>query len=452
MPQPGCSWRSTRPCRCARSSPSGRAAWRRARAWPASSRGALRLLDAQSLHLTLCFLGSRPVGEIEALAAALGACAEHACELSVGAPLWLPPRRPRALAVEIHDRSGELARVQERVSGALARASGWEPQRRRFRPHITLARIRRGAAGAARGPARAGAGASSSSLPATPRLSFTPEAIVLYRSWLAPEGASYEALASSGLRGGRTLSARCGCQLGVFAGDARAVARGCFAGSVRSSWSPARRRRPGRLFFAFRFARARSPSVRRADEALAVAGAVGVAPSSHSGSEPSSQEKDPSRPAPVRCRLRSTRAGPGRPGARLGSLLGRVCLARRLVAWCALPLCEARARAGVGLGVGGGVEQVGRASGRASGGPRTPPRARPATGRASGPRVRRRAGGLMGKGGVEREGGWGPVAYRRRRRGASVGAALDEGRRLRAAASDRPAGMGANNCSVRSAV
>lgn len=167
-----------------------------------SARGSLRLLDAESLHLTLCFLGSRPVGEIDALVAALAADVEHACELSVGAPLWLPPRRPHALAVEIHDRDGELARVQERVSGALVAACGWRPERRRFRPHITLARVR-GRVGRAR-PAtgRTGRPRRELSLPATPRLSFTPEAIVLYRSWLAPEGATYEALASGGLVAG----------------------------------------------------------------------------------------------------------------------------------------------------------------------------------------------------------------------------------------------------------
>jgi 2'-5' RNA ligase len=160
-----------------------------------SPRGALRLLDAQSLHLTLCFLGSRPVGEIEALAGALAPCAECACELSVGAPLWLPPRRPRALAVEIHDRHGELAHLHERVSVALANASAWRAERRRFRPHVTLARVRAGVSDRS----RADRSGSARALPATPRLSFTPEAIVLYRSWLAPEGATYEELARGGL-------------------------------------------------------------------------------------------------------------------------------------------------------------------------------------------------------------------------------------------------------------
>jgi RNA 2',3'-cyclic 3'-phosphodiesterase len=171
--------------------------WARRVAVEARSRGGLRVLAAPSLHLTLCFLGSRPVGEIDALAAAIDDCEEQTCELSVGAPLWLPPRRPRALAVEIHDHDGELARVHARVSGALSSVSGWQPERRRFRPHITLIRVGRGAFGTGRaGSVRA---RREQPLPATPWLSFVPEAIVLYRSWLASEGASYEALARSEL-------------------------------------------------------------------------------------------------------------------------------------------------------------------------------------------------------------------------------------------------------------
>jgi len=161
-------------------------------------RGALRALGAPSLHLTLCFLGSRPVSEIDALAAAIVDCEhEDVGELSLGAPLWLPTRRPRALAVEVHDRAGGLARMHARVCESLVRVSGWQPERRRFRAHVTLLRVGRGGGGARR-PHSERAGPQPL-LPATPRLSFTPRAIVLYRSWLAADGASYEALARSEL-------------------------------------------------------------------------------------------------------------------------------------------------------------------------------------------------------------------------------------------------------------
>lgn len=162
--------------------------------------GALRVLDADSLHLTMCFLGSRPVAEIEALAGVLASCEGRAGELSLGAPLWLPPRRPHALAVEVRDRAGELSALHERLGEELASVSGWLPERRRFTPHVTVARVRRGG----RRRPRRGATATGDpaeparerALPATPRLSFAPEALVLFRSWLRAEGASYEPLAS----------------------------------------------------------------------------------------------------------------------------------------------------------------------------------------------------------------------------------------------------------------
>lgn len=153
------------------------------------SRGAVRVLDPESLHLTLCFLGSRPTGEIDALAAALERSGLPIGELRVGEPVMLPPRQPRALAVEVTDAAGELPRLREHVMGELAAVSGWEPERRRLRAHITVARMREGVVRrrGSRGPI---------ALPATPRLRFAPSAMVLYRSWLSPAGASYEALAA----------------------------------------------------------------------------------------------------------------------------------------------------------------------------------------------------------------------------------------------------------------
>jgi 2'-5' RNA ligase len=158
-----------------------------------------RVLDAELLHVTLCFLGNRPVGAIERLNIQLAACSGPAGELSLGAPLWLPSRRPRALAVELHDDSGCVASTQAAVASAMgeleaqlspatvpagAGTGDRHVRPRHFRPHITVARMTPHAAPRER------------ALPATPQLSFVPRELVLYRSWLSPNGASYEALAA----------------------------------------------------------------------------------------------------------------------------------------------------------------------------------------------------------------------------------------------------------------
>jgi RNA 2',3'-cyclic 3'-phosphodiesterase len=156
--------------------------------------GALRLLDPAQMHVTVCFLGSRPVDEVDALAATIPACAAHACELELGAPVWLPPRRPQALAVEIHDEDGELSRLHEQLERALAAAAvDWEPQRRRFRAHVTVARVRGG------GRRERNGRAAHPAPPPTPQVRFAPESLTLYRSWLDPGGAKYEPLARCSL-------------------------------------------------------------------------------------------------------------------------------------------------------------------------------------------------------------------------------------------------------------
>lgn len=150
-----------------------------------------RVLDPDLLHVTLCFLGDRPVSEIDLLSYQLAACGGPVGELSLGAPVWLPTRHPRALAVELHDQEGGLARLHAATLAAVAEVSGEQHDtggdsghRRSFRAHVTVARMGRGAAPRER------------VLPPTPSLSFVPRELMLYRSWLSPEGAGYEALAS----------------------------------------------------------------------------------------------------------------------------------------------------------------------------------------------------------------------------------------------------------------
>ncbi len=155
-----------------------------------------RVLDPELLHVTLCFLGSRPLDELAAIGDALASCTGPVGELSLGAPLWLPPRRPRTLAVEVHDDpNGGLHALQAQLTGALAIACGFREERRRFRPHVTVARMRDR-------PERHGHERRverERALPATPAVAFAATEVVLYRSWLSPDGASYEPLVTQAL-------------------------------------------------------------------------------------------------------------------------------------------------------------------------------------------------------------------------------------------------------------
>ncbi len=143
---------------------------------------ALRAVRDDALHVTLAFLGHRALDDIEPAAEAVRAVAAPVADLAVGDALWLAPRRPHVLTVEVQDRSGGLFALQERLVAALVDAVGYEPDRRRFRPHVTVARVRHGAA-----PRRTG-------LPDAPEAAFAGEALTLYRSWLGGGPARYEAL------------------------------------------------------------------------------------------------------------------------------------------------------------------------------------------------------------------------------------------------------------------
>jgi 2'-5' RNA ligase len=140
----------------------------------------VRPVLAGDLHLTLAFLGATESGTVRRVADAVAAVGSRAvCTgLSTGAPLWLPPARPRALTVEVHDERGDLAVLHAALGDALQRAIGRRDDRP-LRPHVTVGR---------RNP--------SLPLPArplapTPALTFDAAALTLYRSVLEPDGARY---------------------------------------------------------------------------------------------------------------------------------------------------------------------------------------------------------------------------------------------------------------------
>jgi 2'-5' RNA ligase len=150
----------------------------------------LRAVPASSLHVTLAFLGERPDAEAEAIGAAVMAAADGrpVPGLALRRAAWLG-RGPSVLAVDLADPAGACAGVQAAVAGALVALGAYVPEERAFRPHVTVARVRRGA----RVDRRA-------ELPALPDAgTFAASAVTLFRSRLSPRGASYEALARAQL-------------------------------------------------------------------------------------------------------------------------------------------------------------------------------------------------------------------------------------------------------------
>jgi 2'-5' RNA ligase len=143
----------------------------------------LRLIEPEHLHVTLCFLGWRDAAEVQAIEEACNRASRSIAELELGPSIWLPPRRPRVLAVELLEAGGTLASCQAALAGELECGGFYRPEKRPFRPHVTVARVRRGQ----RAPARA--------LPPPPPLRFHAAAVTLFRSRLASTRARYEALA-----------------------------------------------------------------------------------------------------------------------------------------------------------------------------------------------------------------------------------------------------------------
>lgn len=160
------------------------AAWARA---AIGHRDDLRRVPADALHLTLAFIGDRALEEAGEIGEAVTEAAEGEVPLRIGAPLWLSPRHPHVLTVAIEDPIGALTALHTRVEAALAARCGLVPERRTFRPHVTVARVRRGAR------------IRPVPLEAPPPSRFNAVAVTLYRSRLSPGGSQYEALARAPL-------------------------------------------------------------------------------------------------------------------------------------------------------------------------------------------------------------------------------------------------------------
>jgi 2'-5' RNA ligase len=147
-----------------------------------------RRVPVESLHVTLCFLGEVGESSTGAVRAVVGGVrAPGPVAVAVGDAIWLPPRRPRVCAIGLADGDGTLGALQASLAHELSAGGWYEPEHRRFRAHVTVARL--GHEGPRHPPAVA-----------VPALEpFTLPSVTLYRSLLGAGGARYEPLASLAL-------------------------------------------------------------------------------------------------------------------------------------------------------------------------------------------------------------------------------------------------------------
>ena len=152
-----------------------------------------RWVAPQNLHLTLRFIGEVDGHEAEEIDAALSGIASQRFALSLsGVGQFGDRRNLRAVWVGV-ERNELLLRLQAKVEQALQRA-GLPPEKRKFKPHITLARFK-----SHPGTRLEGYFAEHAVFRAPP---FEVASFTLFSSYLAQEGAIYTAEAVYPLDGG----------------------------------------------------------------------------------------------------------------------------------------------------------------------------------------------------------------------------------------------------------
>ena len=146
-----------------------------------------RPVARENLHLTLVFLGEQRPDMLEALHEELALRQPAGFTLRLDGLGVFGGDRPHNLHARVAPEPA-LSALQARLDRA-ARMQGMRPERRRFTPHVTLARLRPGDIGPA---ALAGAIERVGALDARP---FAVDRFALFRSHLRRDGAQYDMLA-----------------------------------------------------------------------------------------------------------------------------------------------------------------------------------------------------------------------------------------------------------------
>jgi 2'-5' RNA ligase len=158
---------------------------------------ALRPVARGNLHITLAFLGWVAEREIPRLTEIVEASGGTAPRIGLGNPVPRPERgQPRLFALPAE--SPGVIELQAELEGKLVAARLYEPEKRPFWPHVTVARVRRAERGSRR---PASVSEPPGRLPEDLLRPFDGVRVRLYRSQLQPQGAQYTPLAQVELPG-----------------------------------------------------------------------------------------------------------------------------------------------------------------------------------------------------------------------------------------------------------
>jgi 2'-5' RNA ligase len=153
---------------------------------------ALRIVRPEALHITLVFLGYQAEKDARAIAKTAFATEEEAPAVELQAePVGVPSgKRPRLIALSAN--SEETVALQAGVEERLVAGGFYEPEKRPFWPHVTVARVKPEARGS-RKPALIRT--PPHALPEHMFRFFRPTRLVLFKSHLRRTGAEYEPMA-----------------------------------------------------------------------------------------------------------------------------------------------------------------------------------------------------------------------------------------------------------------
>jgi 2'-5' RNA ligase len=157
---------------------------KRLAAWQRDELRGGRIVSPENLHVTLAFLGSRPVAEIGDIARELREAAADAVRPVLAVRGYRETRSVGMLVLD--DLEGRAAALADDVHGRLERLGVYRREARRWLAHLTVLRFRD------RPRLR----------PELPDLgAFSPSGAAVYHSLLRPGGAQYEVLESAALGG-----------------------------------------------------------------------------------------------------------------------------------------------------------------------------------------------------------------------------------------------------------